>query len=78
LKKKKPQNLPSKTEISNIFEILKLVSWPGMVDDRLKISRKVWSKLFCHQNFFDRKNQKFTILIWKNIPPKKDPFGRGV
>ena len=30
---KKSQNLPSNTEISDIFEILKLVSWPEMADD---------------------------------------------
>ena len=32
LKKKLP-NLPLNTEIFDIFEILKLVSWPEMADD---------------------------------------------
>ena len=50
--KKKSQNLPSNTEIFDIFEILKFVWWPEMADGRLKSVRKVRSKLFCHQKHF--------------------------
>ena len=46
---KKSQNLPSNTEIFDIFEILKFIWWTEMADGRLKIGRKVWSKLFYHQ-----------------------------
>ena len=49
---KKSQNLPSNTELFDIFEILKFVWWPEMANGRLKIGRKVWSKLFCHQKKF--------------------------
>ena len=77
MKKKKSQNLPSNTEIFDIFEILKFIWWPEMADGRLKIGRKVRSKLFCHQNFFDRQTQKFMILIYKNIPPQTGPFRGG-
>ena len=77
---KKSQNLPSNTEIFDIFEILKFVWWPEMADDRLKIGRKVRSKLFVTKKNFDRQTQKFMILIQKTYPPKnkKSPFwGRG-
>ena len=50
--KKKSQNLPSNTEISDIFEILKLVWWPEIANGLLKIGRKVLSKLFGHQKQF--------------------------
>ncbi len=51
--KTKSQNLPSNTEIFDIFEILKFIWWPmagGL-------------NFFVTQKIFDRQTQKFIILI---------------
>jgi hypothetical protein len=71
--KKKSQNLPPNNEILDIFKILKLVWWAEMADGRLKIGLY----FFVTKIFFISKHQKFTILIYKNIPPKKALFEGG-
>ena len=49
-----------------------------MADDRLKISRKVRSELFCHQIFFYLPTSKIhDFNLAKHPPPQKMPFFGG-
>ncbi len=63
-----------------IFEISKFVWWPEMADGRVKIGRKVRSKLFCHQKKFSPTNSKIhDFNLEKHNPPplKKAIWGGG-
>ena len=68
--------MPSKTEICDLFEILKFIWWPEMTDGWLKIVRKVRSKRFCQQSFFHFPKPKIhDFNLEKHTPQKKVFWG---